>query len=87
MLCDILDNISPRTPISDSLMKLFLWVLREAGVKDAPSFGYLRTLQSKIRGLCGIRTIPCRSPLGNVFWMVDIRAVMSKVSLSIAHRL
>ncbi|TFK90573.1 hypothetical protein K466DRAFT_516936 [Polyporus arcularius HHB13444] len=59
-------------------MKLFLWVLREAGVKDAPTFHYLRTMQAKIRELCGIPTIPCRSPMGNVFWMVDVRAVLAK---------
>ncbi|TFK86355.1 hypothetical protein K466DRAFT_550568 [Polyporus arcularius HHB13444] len=59
-------------------MKLFLWVLREAGVKDAPTFSYLRSLQAKIRNLCGIPTIPFRSPLGNVFWMVDIRSVIAK---------
>ncbi|KAI0741214.1 hypothetical protein C8Q76DRAFT_609125, partial [Earliella scabrosa] len=74
-LCDAIDNMTGRMTIPDSLMKMFLFVLRECGVKDAPSFYFLRKIQKHIRGLCGVPTIPCRSPQGNVFWMVDIRSL------------
>ncbi|KAI0713662.1 hypothetical protein C8Q76DRAFT_843912 [Earliella scabrosa] len=67
-----------RMTIPDSLMKMFLFVLRECGVKDAPSFYSLRKIQKHIREMCGVPTIPCRSPQGNVFWMVDIRTLIAK---------
>ncbi|KAI0739530.1 hypothetical protein C8Q80DRAFT_1199197 [Daedaleopsis nitida] len=64
--------------IPDALMEMFLFVLRECGVKNAPSFYYLRKIQKHICSMCGTPTIPCCSPQGNVFWMVDIRTLIAK---------
>ncbi|KAF7296426.1 hypothetical protein HMN09_01113000 [Mycena chlorophos] len=74
-LLDILDNL-PRLRISSSLMRVFLWMLREAGASDVPSFDRLRATQKKIRAEAGIPSIPCLSPLGNVFFMNDPRAII-----------
>ncbi|KAJ6528825.1 hypothetical protein B0H19DRAFT_1214565 [Mycena capillaripes] len=46
----------PRLRISSSLMRAFLWMLRESGAR----------LQKEIRAEYGIPSIPCKSPLGNV---------------------
>ncbi|KAJ7812979.1 hypothetical protein B0H14DRAFT_3112205 [Mycena olivaceomarginata] len=64
-LLDTLDNL-PRHHISSSLMRVFLWILQEAGCKD-----------KRIRGQCGIPSIPCKSAQGNVFFMNDPRAIIA----------
>ncbi|KAJ7670812.1 hypothetical protein DFH06DRAFT_1320737 [Mycena polygramma] len=76
-LLDILDNL-PRLRISSSLMRVFLWILKESGCKDVPSFDGLRRTQKKIRSEIGIPSIPCMSPLGNVFFMNDPRAIVAQ---------
>ncbi|KAJ6611590.1 hypothetical protein B0H10DRAFT_2285157 [Mycena sp. CBHHK59/15] len=76
-LLDTLDNL-PRLRISNSLMCVFLWVLKEAKCKDVPSFDKLRRIQKKIHSECGIPTIPCISVQGNVFFMNDPKAIIAK---------
>ncbi|KAJ7767878.1 hypothetical protein DFH07DRAFT_866840 [Mycena maculata] len=76
-LLDTLDNL-PRLRVSNSLMRVFLWILKEARCKDVPSFDHLRRIQKQIRSDCGIPSIPCKSPLGNVFFMNDPRAIIAQ---------
>ncbi|KAJ7794618.1 hypothetical protein B0H14DRAFT_3159040 [Mycena olivaceomarginata] len=61
-------------------MRVFLWVLEEAGCKYVPSFDHFRRVQKQIRSDSGIPSIPCISPLGNVFFMNDPRAIIAKAN-------
>lgn len=75
----------PRNRIPDSLMRLFIFILKACGVKGCPSFYGLRLVQKQIREMCGIPMIPCRSVQGNVFFMLDFRTILAKVSLHHLH--
>ncbi|KAJ6523814.1 hypothetical protein B0H19DRAFT_1223959 [Mycena capillaripes] len=76
-LLDTLDNL-PRLRISGSLMHVFLWILKEAGCKNVPSFDHLRRVQKELLGQCSIPSIPCKSPQGNVFFMNDPRVIIAQ---------
>ena len=77
-LLDTLDNL-PRMRVSNSLMKVFLWVLREAGVHDVPLFYHLRAVQSSIRKLSSVPTLQRRSPKGNNYSLNDPRTLVAMV--------
>jgi hypothetical protein len=79
-LLDLLDNL-PRLRVSSSLMRVVLWMLHEAGARDVPSLDRLRSTQKEIRKDSGIPSVPCVSPLGNVFFMNDPRAIVKQVFL------
>lgn len=79
-LMDTLDHLL-RIPISDALMRMFLYVLRECGVRGVLSFDGFRKMQADVREKCSGRTMPCRSERGNMFWMVDPRKVIAQVLL------
>ncbi|KAJ7033584.1 hypothetical protein C8F04DRAFT_1395981 [Mycena alexandri] len=76
-LLDTLDNL-PRQRVSNSLMKVFLWILREGGARDVPSLDALRKLQSTLHKQGGIPTVPWKSTQGNVFHLNDIRTIIAK---------
>ncbi|KAF7347997.1 hypothetical protein MSAN_01751800 [Mycena sanguinolenta] len=59
-------------------MRVFLWILRETGARDVPSFDRLRQVQKQIREEYGIPSIPSKSAMGNVFFMNDPRAIIAQ---------
>lgn len=77
-LLDTLDSM-PRLRVSDSLMKVFLWVLKECGTSDVPSFKQLRDTQAKLRDTTGVTSTLHKSPHGNLFYMNDIRKIIANV--------
>ncbi|KAJ7444944.1 hypothetical protein FB451DRAFT_1434147 [Mycena latifolia] len=74
---DILDNL-PRLRLSSSQFKMILWMMKECGAKDVPSFNAFRSMQKHIRKTVGVRSEPHKSDLGNLFYVNDIRDLVSK---------
>ena len=79
-LLDTIDNL-PRTRISNTLMKVFLWLLGEVGARDVPSLYHLRQVQTTHRKSSGIPTTQQKSPKGNIFSMNDPRTLVAMVSI------
>ena len=65
-------------------MKIFLWLLREAGVRDTPSLPSLRKIQAGLRTECGISTHQYESVQGNVYFMNDVQKMLERVCDSVA---
>ncbi|KAJ7239995.1 hypothetical protein B0H12DRAFT_1204154 [Mycena haematopus] len=76
-LLDTLDNL-PRQRVSNSLMKVFLWILREGGARNVPSLDALRKVQMNLHSQGGVPTVPWTSTQGNVFHLNDIRTIIAK---------
>ena len=77
-LLDILNNL-PRMRISNRLMNIFLWILREGGAHDVPTLYHLRQVQASLRKSTGVPTTQHQSPKGNVYSMNDPRTLVAMV--------
>ncbi|KAK1233556.1 hypothetical protein PQX77_003285, partial [Marasmius sp. AFHP31] len=76
-ILDILDNI-PQAPVSTTLMKLFIWALRELGVPNVLSFHGLQKIQEQLRQAQGVSNLECKSVQGKIFYINDIRKVVAQ---------
>ncbi|KAJ7803685.1 hypothetical protein B0H14DRAFT_2613132 [Mycena olivaceomarginata] len=81
LLLDICDNL-PRLPVSESLMRTIIWILKQCGASDIPSLDALRKTQKALWSQCGVPTISCTSIQGKNFCINDPRAIIRMVIFS-----
>ena len=61
-------------------MKVLLWLLREVGVPNVPSFDKLQKIQKSLKTEKIVATIHWKSPKGHTFSFNDPRAIVANVS-------
>lgn len=80
MLLDIVDNL-PRLRMSSSQFRIILWLLKECGVPNVPSYDKFREIQQDVAKRCGVsRTEEHVSILGNRFFTNNIAQSIALVS-------
>jgi len=77
-MLDIVDNL-PRLRMSSNLFRMVLWVLKESGLSNVPSYEAFRKMQTDLRKRCGSEPTECKSSLGNIFYMNDIQEMVAWV--------
>ena len=82
MLLDILDNL-PCLCVSNNLLKMFLWILKECGIPNVPSYEAFQKMQSNLQALCGTKPTLSQSALGNIFYVNNVQESIKRVSWSI----
>ncbi|KAI0363137.1 hypothetical protein BV20DRAFT_958926, partial [Pilatotrama ljubarskyi] len=74
---DIIRHL-PRSLFSDSQMEIILWCLEVLGVDNLPSLFVLKTLDKMLQSHCGIESIRQRGPLGHVYYVNDLAAILAQ---------
>lgn len=80
MMLDILDNL-PRLRMSSNLFKMVLWVLKESGHSNVPSYEAFRKMQANLQKKCGSQPAQHNSALGNVFYVNSIPESIARVCI------
>ncbi|KAI5888159.1 uncharacterized protein SCHCODRAFT_02691594 [Schizophyllum commune H4-8] len=71
MLLDVIDNL-PRMRLSSAHLRIIMWLLKECGVRNVPSYDRFRKTQRDLGALCGVETVPHKSMFGNKFFVNDV---------------
>jgi hypothetical protein len=67
-MLDLLDNL-PQLRLSDDHLKTIMWIMRECGTPNVPSFSALHKKQAELTHEVNLTTEPHTSALGNCFFM------------------
>ncbi len=71
----------PRLRLSDDHLKSILWVMKECGTPNVPSFTALRKVQAKLKCAVGPASTHHVSTLGNEFYMNGAAQIFRLVSV------
>jgi hypothetical protein len=64
---------------------MILWLLKECGVNNVPSYNAFRKMQENLKKQCASDPKRHISDAGNVFYINDIRESVAKVRLLISY--
>lgn len=78
MLLDLISNL-PRLRLSSAHFKLILWLLRDSGVPNVPSYYAFQQMKAELQKTCGSEPQPFKSVVGNYFYVNDPRDAVKKV--------
>jgi hypothetical protein len=79
-MLDLLDHL-PRLRLSDDHLRAVIWIMRECGTPDVPTFSALRKMQSKLDSEVGLASQHHTSSLGNHFYMNHPAKLLALVSM------
>ncbi|KAI9067152.1 hypothetical protein FKP32DRAFT_1684097 [Trametes sanguinea] len=68
----------PRSLFSDSQMEIILWCLGVLGIDERPSLFVLKTIDKMLQSHCGIESIRFHGPLGHVYYVNDMAAIIAQ---------
>ncbi|KAJ3859601.1 hypothetical protein EV359DRAFT_75548 [Lentinula novae-zelandiae] len=77
MLLDLISNL-PRLRLSSAHFKLILWLMRDSGVPNVPSYYAFQQMKAKLQKTCGSEPQPFKSVVGNYFYVNDPRDAVKK---------
>jgi hypothetical protein len=80
-MLDLLDNL-PCLRLSDDQLKTIIWVMRECGTPNVPSFSALRKKQAQLTEAVHIKTTRHASAMGNDFFMNHPAELLALVRVS-----
>lgn len=72
----------PRLRLSDDHLKSILWVMKECGTPNVPSFSALRKVQAHLKSTVGPASARHVSTLGNEFYMNSAAQIFRLVSIT-----
>ncbi|KAL0064675.1 hypothetical protein AAF712_008373 [Marasmius tenuissimus] len=76
-LLDVFDTL-PRLRFSEAQMKMVLWLLKNTGARDVPSFDGFRKVQQHLRDLCSAKVNEHTSDLGNIFSSISLHDLAAR---------
>ena len=78
---DLLDNL-PRMRLSRRHLQFIMWVMKEAGASNVPSWYAFQEIQKELQAKCGVPTNHFVSSVDNILYINDIPQIVAKVSVS-----
>ncbi|KZV59214.1 hypothetical protein PENSPDRAFT_546886, partial [Peniophora sp. CONT] len=67
----------PRNRLSETVLKFVIWMLKELGVRDVPTYHAFRAAQRAMRADYGVPTHPFTSPFNNHFHQNDVAEIVA----------
>ena len=75
----------PRLVFSHKQLDLFLWILRENGVRSVPSIKQMKRINKILQTSCGIETLAYIGVLGHHYYMNSLGDILAQVRVLVLY--